>query len=140
MKISAGKTVAIEYTLKLEDGEIADSNVGGEPLQFEFGSGQIIPGLESGIEGLGAGETASVEVAPTDGYGDVIQEHIVTIAREQIQGENLDIGMNIQSQSEEGHIFNGTISSIDDDEVTIDFNHPMAGKTLFFDVTVLSVQ
>lgn len=140
MKISSGKQVGIEYTLTLDDGEVADSNVDSGPLEFEFGSGQIISGLEAGLEGLEAGDTAQVEVAPADAYGEINEEAIVTVERNLIQGEGLDVGLSIQSQNETGQVFNGVITELDDESVTIDFNHPMAGKTLHFDVTVVSVQ
>ncbi len=140
MNITAGKKVSIEYTLTLEDGEVIDTNVGADPLAFECGAGQIIPGLESELEGLVAGDSKAVKVAPEDAYGEFIDDAVVDVAKEHIPAEGLEIGANIQSEGQDGQVFNGVVQEIQDEKVIIDFNHPLAGKTLNFDVKVLEVE
>ncbi len=140
MSIAAGKKVSIEYTLTLDNGDVADTNVGAEPLVFESGSGQIIPGLDKELEGLGAGDTKQVVVAPEEAYGAFIEEAVMDVPKTNVPEEGLTVGAYLQAQGENGQILNGVITEIGDENVIIDFNHPLAGKTLTFDVKVIDVQ
>ncbi len=140
MTITAGKQVSIEYTLTLDDGEVADTNVGADPLVFECGAGQIIPGLEKELEGLASGDEKQVTVDPEDAYGAIVEEAIADIPRENIPGEGLEVGAYLQAQGADGQILNGMVKEIKDDNVIVDFNHPLAGKTLTFDVKVINVE
>lgn len=140
MIIEKGKTVSFEYTLTLEDKEVIDTNAGADPLVFTHGSSQIIPGLEDQMIGMKAGDTKTVKVNPEDGYGPVLQEAIIELKTEQVPENSRNIGAMLQTNSPDGQIVRGRISKIDDEKATIDLNHPLAGKTLFFDVKVLDVK
>ena len=140
MTITSGKTVSIEYTLTLENKEVVDSNVGGEPLTFVHGSNQIIPGLETAMEGMKVGDTKKVTVNPEDGYGPVVQEAIVEVEKDQLPEGARQVDALVQAQGPDGQILRGQVTELKDDKAIVDFNHPLAGKTLFFDVKVLDIQ
>ena len=133
------KVIGIEYTLKdANTGEHLDSNVGQAPLEFVSGKGQIIPGLESKLIDMNVSEEADVMVEPKDAYGELNNEAIQTLAKEQFAGIELKEGMSLYGTGEQGETVQVTVKSFTDTEVTIDYNHPMAGRTLMFSVAVLS--
>ncbi len=133
--------VAIEYEVKeLGTDTVIDSNKGGQPLEFITGKGQIIPGLENSLVGMNEGDTKSVEVKAVDAYGELNPEAKQTLPREQFEGIDLQKGMSLYGQGEGGQTVQVTVVDFNDDEVTIDFNHPLAGKDLEFDVTVTQVR
>ncbi len=140
MTITAGKKVSIEYTLTLENKEVVDTNVDSEPLTYVHGSDQIIPGLEKAIEGMKVGSSKHVTIKPEDGYGPVIQEAIVDIKKDQLPPDAWKVGAKVQGKSSGGEILDAEVTEIKDDKAIIDFNHPLAGKTLFFEVKVLDIQ
>ena len=140
MTIAEGKTVSIEYTLTLEDKEVIDTNVGGQPLTYVHGSNQIIPGLEKAMEGMQEGESMNVTVEPEEGYGHTIEEAIIEVEKEQLPPEVFKVGAQVQGQGQEGQVVRGQVTGIDGDTAVIDFNHPLAGKTLFFDIKVLDIK
>ncbi|THB69964.1 MAG: peptidylprolyl isomerase [Gammaproteobacteria bacterium] len=140
MSITTGKMVSIEYTLTLDNGDVADTNVGGDPLAFECGAGQIIPGLEKELEGLAEGDMKQVTVVPEEAYGAYVDEAVMDVPKSNVPEEGLSVGAYLQAQGEDGQILNGVITEIGDENVIIDFNHPLAGKTLTFDVKVLGVE
>ena len=133
------KVIGIEYTLKdANTGEHLDSNVGQAPLEFVSGKGQIIPGLESKLIDMEVSTEADVMVEPKDAYGELNEEAIQTLPKEQFAGIELAEGMSLYGTGEQGETVQVTVKSFDDNEVTIDYNHPMAGRTLMFSVAVLS--
>jgi len=135
------KVIGIEYNLKdAKTGEQLDSNVGGSPLEFITGKGQIIPGLETKIETMNANESADVLVQPKDGYGEYNEEAIQTLPVEQFAGIELAEGMSLYGTGEQGETVQVLVKSFDDKDVIIDYNHPMAGKSLMFSVTILSLR
>lgn len=135
----SNKVIGIEYTLKdAKTGEQLDTNVGKAPLEFISGKGHIIQGLENKIVQMTANEEADILVEPQDGYGDYNEEAIQTLPKEQFAGIELVEGMSLYGQGEHGETIQVVVKSFTDDEVTIDYNHPMAGKTLMFTVSVLS--
>ena len=135
------KVIGIEYSLKdANTGEQLDSNVGGSPLEFVSGKGQIISGLESKLVEMSENESADVMVQPADAYGEINEEAIQTLPKEQFAGIELAEGMSLYGQGEQGETVQVTVKSFNDQEVTIDYNHPMAGKTLMFSVTVLTLR
>ncbi len=140
MSITEGKTVSIEYTLKLQNDEVVDTNVGGEPLTYVHGSNQIIPGLEKEIEGLEKGDERKVEVKPEEGYGPTIPEAVIEVEKTQLPQELQQTGARVQSQSPDGQTLRGRVTELKESTATIDFNHPLAGETLYFDVKVVDVQ
>lgn len=141
MKIEQYNVVAIEYSLKdANTNEALDSNVGGRPLEFITGMGQIIKGLESEIMKMTVGDKADVMVQPADGYGEYNEEAKQVLPKEQFAGIDLVEGMTLYGTSEEGDTVQVTVIGFNDNEVTIDYNHPMAGKTLMFTVTILDAR
>jgi len=130
--------VAIEYEVK-EAGttEVVDSNKGAQPLEFITGKGHIIPGLETALVGMNKGESSDVMVKAEDAYGELNPEAVQTIPRDQFEGIDLTEGMMLYGQGEGGQTVQVVVKSFNDNEVTVDFNHPLAGKDLMFSVTVL---
>jgi len=139
MAIKANQIVSIEYEVK--DGEtVVDSNVGGAPLVFMFGKGQIIPGLENGIVNMEIGEQGNVLVEPKDAYGELNPEAQQEVPKDQFAGIDLEVGMTLYGQGEDGGTVQVTVKEIGVENIIIDFNHPLAGKTLMFTVTVNNVR
>ncbi len=139
MAIEANQIVSIEYEVK--DGDnVVDTNVGGAPLVFMFGKGQIIPGLESGIVDMAIGEQGNVLVKPADAYGEINPEAQQEVPKDQFAGIELEIGMTLYGQGENGETVQVIVKEIGEENVIIDFNHPLAGKELMFIVTVNNVR
>ena len=140
MQITSGKVVSIDYTLTNDENHTIDSSVGGQPLAYLHGNGQIIPGLEKALEGRKAGETLVVKVAAADGYGEHDPAKQAVIPRGQIQGVGeLAVGMQLSARGEHSEQV-VTVIQVDEDTVTIDANHPLAGENLNFDVTIREVR
>jgi FKBP-type peptidyl-prolyl cis-trans isomerase SlyD len=138
--VAEGNEVSIEYTLTLEDKEVVDTNVGGEALTYTQGTGQIIPGLESALEGMKVGESKHVKVPPQEGYGVVNPQAYQEVPKENVPAEAQKVGAQLMGRDGNGRVVRPRVSEIKDKTVVLDFNHPLAGKTLFFDVKVLDVQ
>lgn len=134
--------VSLDYTLRLDDDQVIDSSEGGEPLEFIQGAGHIIPGLEEELYGMEVGEEKQVTVHPSDGYGERDESRIQIVGRDAFQaGAELESGMGVQMQDpQSGQVFQGTISQVNADNVVIDFNHPLAGEALHFDVTIAGLR
>jgi len=132
--------VAIEYTLTLGSGEIVDKSSAGRPLAIVMGSGQIIPGLEHALLGHNLGDAFAVDVPAIDGYGDVDEEMIQTMPRKNFpNGTELQIDMVFQAQTPHGAV-SFRVKEVLEDDVVVDFNHPLAGEHLHFDVKVVEVR
>lgn len=140
MTIESGTRVSLEYTLKLEDGTVVESNVGGDRLSYVHGRGEIIPGLEKGIEGMTSGEEREVRVAAEDAYGPVHAEAIQEVPKDRVPDEACKAGAQLQGQTPDGEVFVGRVTDVKDDTVVVDFNHPLAGETLHFHVKVVGVE
>jgi len=136
--VSNGKVISLEYTLKLDDNQVVDSNVGKDPLTYKQGANQIIPGVEVAVEGMTVGQAKSVVVEPPDGYGNVNPEAIQEIPKEKVP-QDVKVGTQLHGKDASGQEIRPTVREIRDDTVLLDFNHPLAGKTLFFDLKVLDV-
>ena len=135
------KVIGIEYSLKdANTGEQLDTNVGGKPLEFITGKGQIIPGLENKVVEMNLNEEADVLVEPAQAYGEINEEAIQTLPKEQFAGIELTEGMSLYGSGEQGETVQVTVKSFTDTEVNIDYSHPMAGRTLMFSVSILSVR
>ena len=139
MTVSNGKQVTLEYTLQLDDQSVVDTNVGGKPLKVTQGSHQIIPGVEKQIEGMAVGEKKKFSVAPTEGYGTVDPKAFQEIDKKMVPADAQKVGMQLEGTTTEGRKVFPRISAVKNDTVILDFNHPLAGKTLYFDVKVLDV-
>jgi len=139
MSIEINKVVSIEYNLvDANTKEQLDSNVGGQPLEFISGKGQIIQGLEDKLITMAVGDKAEVHVEPTQAYGDYKDEAVQKLPKEQFAGIELTEGMALFRTGENGETVQVIVKSFDDEEVVIDYNHPMAGKTLLFSVEILT--
>lgn len=138
MAISNDQKVAIKYEVKVE-GNVIDSNIDKEPLEFTFGSGEVLPGLESRIADLNEGEEASLLIPANEAYGEYKEEAMQKLPKSQLEGIELSVGLPLQGKGADGEPINVVVKEVYDDEVLIDFNHPLAGKDLNFDVNVVSV-
>jgi FKBP-type peptidyl-prolyl cis-trans isomerase SlyD len=140
MQIAKHKVVTMEYTLTGSDGTILDTSEGQEPLAYIQGTGNLIPGLESALEGKAAGDHLEVSLPPEEGYGVRDDSLMQTIAREQFEGvEDLQVGMQFEARDDEGEQV-VTIVKIEEEVVTVDGNHPLAGEILNFNVDVVEVR
>lgn len=141
MTIKKDKVVSFHYTLTLDSGEIADTSDGEEALRFLVGGGQIIPGLEEQMLGMSSGDSKIVTVQPKDAYGVKDPELIQTVDRVHIpESINLVVGEQLEGQDEDGHVITGQIAAVDDQSVQIDFNHPLAGEVLTFDIKIVDIR
>lgn len=141
MTIAKNCVVSIEYELTEAGGsDILDSNKEQAPLDFIVGKDQIIPGLENQLMSLKAGENADIKVSSADAYGEVNPEARDTLPKEQFAGLELAVGMQLYGQGENGESVAVTVTEFNDENVTIDYNHPLAGKDLMFSVTVIDVR
>ena len=139
MAIETNQIVSIEYEVKDGDTTV-DSNVGGEPLVFMFGKGQIIPGLENGISNMSIGDKADILVQPEDAYGELNPEAQQEVPKDQFAGIDLEIGMTLYGQGEDGSTVQVIVKEIGEESIIIDFNHPLAGKALMFNVTINNIR
>lgn len=141
MAIGDNQVVSIEYDVVEKGGtDIIDSNKGHAPLEFITGKGQIIPGLEKAIKDMNSGESSKVDVPASEAYGERYNDAVETLPREQFAGIDLEKGMQLYGQGENGETVMVTVVDFDDNTVTIDYNHPLAGKDLTFDVTIKDVR
>jgi FKBP-type peptidyl-prolyl cis-trans isomerase SlyD len=141
MKIEKDSVVSIDYTLTDEKGEVLDSSKDhGHPLLYLHGAGNIIPGLENSLTGKSTGERFTITVSPEDGYGVRDERAVARVNRDQFKGvEDLEVGMQFRTEGS-GSSQVVTVTAIEQSTVTVDGNHPLAGKTLHFDVAVVSVR
>jgi FKBP-type peptidyl-prolyl cis-trans isomerase SlyD len=138
--ISAGKEVSIEYTLRLEDQEVVETNVGSESLTYVHGTGQIIPGLETALDGMQAGESKEVTVQPENAYGPVIPEAFREVSKDRIPEDAQKVGVRLQGRDPNGEVVHARVAQVKPETLVLDFNHPLAGKTLLFEVKVVRVE
>lgn len=140
MIISKDSVVSIDYTLTDNENEVLDSSEGTGPLEYLHGHNNLIPGLEKVLEGKKAGDTFKTTVAPKDGYGEYQDRLVVEVERTQFPA-NVEIteGMQFEAGGPEGSQI-VSVTAISDSKVTVDANHPLAGETLNFDVTIVSVR
>jgi FKBP-type peptidyl-prolyl cis-trans isomerase SlyD len=138
--VTDGKNIFIEYTLKLEDGEVVDTNVGSAPMTFIQGKGQIVPGLEKELTGMKKGESKQVVVKPEDGYGKIRDNAIREVPKEKIPKEAHKAGEQIQGRTARGKVIPLTVKEVKEKTIVLDYNHPLAGKTLYFDVKIVDIK
>jgi FKBP-type peptidyl-prolyl cis-trans isomerase SlyD len=138
--IREGSRVALEYTLSDETGSVIESNKGKQPMSYIHGRGQIIPGLEKELSGMKAGEEKKIQVKPEDGYGPVNPEAFQEVPKDKLPPEALKVGTMLMAQGPQGQGIPARVHEIKDMTVIMDFNHPMAGKTLSFDIKVSEVE
>lgn len=140
MQVEKDKVVTIDYILKDDEGNIIDRSEGGN-FSYLHGANNIIPGLENALIGKAAGDEVAVSLEPEQGYGNRNESLKQTVSREMFQSpEDIEIGRQFYAQSPEGQQLVITVTEIDDNDVTIDANHPLAGINLNFDVTIVNVR
>lgn len=142
MKVEEHAVVLIHYVLTNNDKEVLDSSEGQDPLAYLHGTGHLIPGLETQLLGKVAGDKLNVTVQPGDGYGEFNKELVQTVPSDVFEGvESIEPGMQFQTSNEDGSSGETiTVVSVENDEVTIDGNHPLAGETLHFAVDIIEVR
>tara|TARA_B100000700_G_C15050582_1_gene860084 strand:- start:1910 stop:2341 length:432 start_codon:yes stop_codon:yes gene_type:complete len=141
-KVENGSVVSVHYVGTLDDGtEFDSSRKTGTPLLCEVGSGNIIKGFDQALVGMEIGETKSVSVAPEEAYGEIVQEAFQTVSKSNFPPEfNFNVGEAVQGQGQDGNLVRAQIEAVEDDSVTLNFNHPMAGKNLNFEIELLEIK
>ncbi|HYJ15423.1 MAG TPA: peptidylprolyl isomerase [Candidatus Limnocylindria bacterium] len=139
-QVQDGSIVSIEYTLTGDDGKVIDTSAGKEPLTYIHGAGQIVKGLEQELNGLKVGDQKKVSVKPEDGYGMPSEKAFQEIPRENVPAEALKAGATLMMKSPDGRAMPITIAQVKEKTVVVDLNHPLAGKTLHFDVKVKDIK
>jgi len=136
----SGDTVKIHYTGTLDDGSQFDSSAGRDPLEFTLGSGQVIPGFDNAVEGMAVGEQKSVRIEPEDGYGPRHDQMIQEVPKSALPDDlEPKTGMGLQARAPDGRILDLTVTEVSEDTITVDGNHPLAGKALNFDIELVSI-
>lgn len=140
-KAEQGDTVAVHYTGTLDSGETFDSSRGREPLEFTVGGGQVIPGFDRAVTGLGVGESREVRLDPDEAYGQAREDLVVPVPRSQFPPEGEpEVGQQVQVQIAPGQNRVARITEVGDSEITLDLNHPLAGQALTFAVELVDIK
>lgn len=137
--IGPGKTVTLHFAIKFEDGQIVDSNFDGEPATFTVGDGNLLEGFEKALFGLEEGTQHVLKILPENGFGMPNPSNIQNIPRSQFEGMELEQGLVISFADAANGELPGVIAEFDDQMVSVDFNHPLAGKNILFEVDIISV-
>ena len=136
----SGDTVKIHYTGTLDDGTQFDSSAGRDPLEFEVGGGQVIPGFDDAVEGMAVGDSKSVRIEPEQAYGQRHEQLVQQVPKTALPGDlEPEVGMALQSQSPDGQVMILTVTEVAEDNITVDANHPLAGQPLNFDIELVSI-
>jgi FKBP-type peptidyl-prolyl cis-trans isomerase SlyD len=138
--VKDGKLVSLQYTLTGEDGKLIETNKGKEPLKYIQGQKQMIPGFEKELAGMAKGSEKKFNVKPEDAYGLVDQRAFQEFPKDKVPAEGLKVGAVLTGQGPQGQPIRARVHEIKEKTVVLDFNHPMAGKTLTFEVKVLDIQ
>ncbi|MDH3789434.1 MAG: peptidylprolyl isomerase [Xanthomonadales bacterium] len=135
-----GDSVKIHYTGTLDDGTQFDSSDGREPLSFTLGSGQVIPGFDKAVDGMAVGDSKSVNIPAEDAYGPHQPQMVQDVPLSALPADlTPEVGMGLQAQGPDGQVANLVVTSVQDDSITVDGNHPLAGKALNFDIELVSI-
>lgn len=139
--VSEGTRVFLNFSVSLEDGSEVDTNFGGDPVDFSVGDGSLLPGFERRLFGMVAGDRQMFEVPPEDAFGQPNENNVQHMPRDQFDEDvELEIGLMFSFADAAGGELPGMVISFDDSEVTVDFNHPLAGRTVLFDVLIHRVE
>ncbi len=139
--VASDSTVSVHYIGKLLDGSVFDSSFGKDPLTFTASSGQVIPGFEQAVVGMHVGEKKIVTILPEDAYGPYHDEMHKPFPRDRLPNDfKVNVGDVLPIQSPDGHVFSAKVLEISDTELVLDFNHPLAGKSLIFKITLVSIE
>lgn len=139
-KAKVGDNVKAHYTGKLDDGTVFDSSRDRGPLEFSIGQNQVIKGFEEAVVGMSEGESKTVTVASEEAYGAHREDLVITLQRSQIPANvELREGLHLQMRQQDGTVFNVMVSDLSDEQVTLDANHPLAGKDLTFEIELVEI-
>ena len=139
-KAKNGDTVKVHYTGKLTDGQVFDSSVNAEPLEFTLGQQQVIPGFEDAVVDMQPGEKKTIEIVADEAYGQPSDDLKQQVQRGMLPDDiELKVGLQLTAQNQSGQPFTVTVAEFDDDNVTLDGNHPLAGKDLTFDLELVEI-
>lgn len=135
-----GDTVKIHYTGTLDDGTEFDSSAGRDPLEFALGSGQVIPGFDSAVDGMTVGDSKTVTIAPDEAYGERHDQLVQQVPKSALPEDMTpEVGMQLQSQSPEGQVMNLVVIEVAEESITVDANHPLAGQALTFAIELVEI-
>ncbi|UOD34086.1 peptidylprolyl isomerase [Deferribacteraceae bacterium V6Fe1] len=137
MSVQKDSKIKFHYSVTIEDGTVVDSTIDENPLEVQLGNNELLPKLEEGLIGMNKGDEKTITLAPEDAFGPVMDEAITDIPRGNIElDESVQEGMFIDLSDEKDQMYRGLVKELNDEFVKIDFNHPLAGKTLTFSVKV----
>jgi peptidylprolyl isomerase len=140
MAAEAGQTVKVHYKGTLDDGTMFDSSEGRDPLQFTVGGGQVIPGFDAGVTGLEIGESRTVTIPPEEGYGPVNEQLLLEFPIDQVpEGVDTTLGAALEITHESGQQIPVVVTKVTDEVIILDANHPLAGKTLTFEIELVEI-
>lgn len=135
-----GDTVKVHYTGRRPNGEAFDSSVGQEPLEFTLGAGEVIPGFETGVQGMTLGESKTIVIPPDEAYGPYENEMVLEVERDQLPEEMTPtVGQQLQVRQDAGEAFSVIVVAVGAGTVTLDANHPLAGQALTFEIQLLGI-
>ncbi len=139
-KAQEGNAVTVHYTGKLEDGTVFDSSINREPLGFTLGQGQMIKGFENAVMGMAIGDKTTISIEPSEAYGERSEDMILKVPKKDIPNDiPTDIGTEISINQANGQQIPAVITDADANSITLDANHPLAGKTLIFDIEMVTI-
>ena len=139
-RIAAATQVTLHFAIKLENGDVVDSTFDKQPATFKVGDGNLLPGFEQALYGLKAGGKRSLPIAPEQGFGQPNPQNVQIMPRSQLKDMELGEGLLVIFNDAANAELPGMVQSFDDNQVSVDFNHPLAGKTLSFEVEIIAVQ
>ncbi len=139
-RIGQGSTVTLHFSLKFDNGEVVDSNFEKDPATFTIGDGSLLPGFERVLFGLKDADKRTFEILPEQGFGTPNEQNVQVMPRSQFDSMELDYGVLVIFKDAAGGEMPGVVKAFNNQQVTIDFNHPLAGKVITFDVEIIQVQ
>jgi peptidylprolyl isomerase len=140
-KAKSGDTVRVHYTGKLEDGTQFDSSAGKDPLEFSIGAGEVLPAFDSAVEGMAIGDSKSVNIEAAEAYGRRHEQLIQDVPREHLPDDMQPaVGMQLQAQGQDGQPIKLVVTEVKKETITVDGNHPLAGKDLDFDIKLVDIK
>ncbi|HOA23961.1 MAG: peptidylprolyl isomerase [Aggregatilineales bacterium] len=135
-----GDTVRVHYTGRFEDGTVFDTSQGREPIEFTLGEHEVIPGFENAVAGMQAGETKTTQIPPEDAYGERREDLLIDVPRAEVPADiDPQVGQTLQVQGAGGQVFPVVVASVGEDTITLDANHPLAGRSLIFDIHLIDI-
>jgi peptidylprolyl isomerase len=138
--VKKGDKVKIHYTGRIKDGQVFDSSIEREPIEFEIGSGRVIAGVDKGVIGMKPGEKKEVDVPPQEGYGEYEQKLLIDVPTDKMPKDiKPEVGMRLQMVNNMGQPLPVLVTEVNDDSVKLDANHPLAGKDLVFNIELVEV-